>query len=278
VRNSLKISTIAVVAAMFMTIPGSAATVNIGGTGSGGLLNLGGTDSTDPTADVLTNGSVNGGSPNGIATTNAPKNGSGPTTADLSLGGTGGSGDADGSVLLDLFGTGGGDDAVVALGSGNGTDSGATLDLFGNGGSGGTGGTGGAGSGGSPGTDGLFGPSGGNIGVTSTGGVRVASLDAKANGKCFAPDPTQIAHLTNRHVYTDAMFSSWVSTSAISVIDTRLCDTARRTISNDPNVARLQAFVNGNALVKSTLQKQGRSPSDVIAIDKKGDTLVVYIG
>jgi len=91
VRTSLKISTLAVIAAMLLTVPASALTLNVGGTGSGGVINFGGSN-TDPNVDVLTNGTVNNGSPNGTATSNALNNGGGPTTAALNLGGTGGTG------------------------------------------------------------------------------------------------------------------------------------------------------------------------------------------
>jgi len=275
VRTILKTSTLALVAALLLsTAPASAATLNLGGAGNGGVVNFSGSN-TDPNVDVLTNGTVNNGSPNGTATSNALNNGGGPTTASLGLGGTGGTGDADGSVLLDLFGAGDGNDAAVALGSGNGTDGGAALDLFGNGGGGGSG-AGGAGSGGD-----LFGPSGSGNGGTGNGvtanGIRVASLDNSANTRCFAPDPTQIARLTNRHDYSEATLSSWVNASSITIIKTNLCDAARTSIVRDGNVARLQAFVNGNPVLKSFLAKQGQSANDVIAIDKKGDTLTVYV-
>jgi hypothetical protein len=271
VKTGLKISALAVIAAMLLTAPASSATINIGGTGNGGLLNFGGSN-TDPNVDVLTNGSA-AGAPNGTATTNALNNGGAPTTADVILGGTGGTGNTNGNVLLDLFGTGDGSDAAVALGSGNGTDGGAALDLFGNGGAG----TGG-GSGGTGGTNGdLFGPSGGSNGSVTTNGIRVASLDSTANARCFAPDATQIARLTSRHDYDDATLSGWVHASSVSIVDTGLCDSAKTTIARDANVAHLQAFVNGSPALRSMLAKQGRSASDVIAADRKGSTLTLYV-
>ena len=271
-RTGLKISTIAVAVAILTAAPAYALTVNLGGSGSGGIVNLGGSN-TDPTADVLTNGTASG-APNGTAKTNALNNGGGPTTADLNLGGTGGTGPSNGNVLLDLFGAGDGNDAAVALGSGNGTDGGAALDLFGNG----NGGAGG-GSGGTGGNDDLFGPAGGtgNSDTLSAGNIRIASLDSTANARCFAPDATQIARLTNRHDYDAVPLSSWVDASSVSIVNTGLCDSARMKIARDANVARLQTFVDGNAAIKSMLAKQGRSPTDVIALDKKGGTLVVYV-
>jgi hypothetical protein len=272
VKTGLKISALAGIAAMLLTVPASSATINIGGTGSGGLITLGGSN-TDPNADVLTNGSTSG-APNGTATTNALDTGGGPTMADLTLGGTGGSGNTNGNVLLDLFGTGGGNDAAVALGSGNGTDGGAALDLFGNGGGGTGNGTGGTAS---PNGD-LFGPSGGsNGGSLATNGIRVASLDNAATGRCFNPDATQIARLTNRHDYDAATLSGWVNAATVSIVNTGLCTSARNAIARDANVARLQAFVNSTPALKSMLAKQGRSAADVIAVDRKGSTLTLYV-
>jgi len=260
----------AIVVAMLAVAPAYALTLNLGGTGSGGLVNVGGSN-TNPTVDVLTDGTASG-APNGTATTNALNTGGGPTTADINLGGTGGTSPTSGNVLLDLFGTGGGNDAAVALDSGNGTDGGAALDLFG------TGGGGAVPNGGSGGD--LFGPAGGagNSGGSLTGSnIRIASLDTAANAKCFAPDSTQIARLTNRHDYDAVPLSSWIEASSVSIVNTGLCNSARTTISHDPNVARLQSFINGTPALKSILAKQGRSASDVIALDRKGSTLVVYV-
>ena len=271
-KTSLKTSAIAKLVAMLAVAPAYAVSLNLGGTGSGGLVNGGGTN-TNPTVDVLTNGTA-AGAPNGTATTNALNNNGGPTTADLTLGGTGTNG-TNGNVLLDLFGNGDGNEAAVALGSGNGTDGGAAVDLFGNGGTGGGAGTGGGTSGGD-----LFGPPGGNgsSGGTITGsGIRIASLDSAANARCFAPDATQIARLTNRHDYSESTLSDWVNASSVSIVTTGLCDSARLKITQDGNVARLQAFVAGNPAIKSMLAKQGRSASDVIAVDWKGGTLTIYV-
>ena len=41
--------------------------------------------------------------------------------------------------------------------------------------------------------------------------------------------------------------------------------------------AKLQAFVSGSAVIRANLTKAGRSPSDVIAVDKSGNTLVIYV-
>lgn len=241
----------------------------------GGLVNLGGSN-TDPNVDVLTNGATGGATPTGTATTNALNNGGGPTTADVVLGGGGPTGGTNGNVLLDLFGPGAGNDAAVALGTGNGTDGGVGVDLFGNGAGTGGGAGGGAGAGGGTNGD-LFGPAGGSGNSGTIGnGIRVASLDS-SNGRCFAPDATQIARLTSRHDYDGATLSNWVKASTISVVSTRLCDSAKMTISGDANVARLQAFVNSSPAIKSTLARQGRSANDVIGVDRKGSTLVVYV-
>ena len=271
-QNSFRISAIAVMVAMLTAAPASALTLNLGGTGSGGLVNVGGSN-TDPTVDVLTNGAA-GGTPTGTASTNALNNGGSPTTANVTLGGAG-AGNTNGNVLLDLFGAGNGNEAAVALGSGSGANSGAAVDLFGTGETGGGAGTGGTGSGGD-----LFGPPGGNGGPGGTrvaNGIRTASLDNVGRTRCFAPDATQIARLTNRHAYDAATLSRWVDGASVSIVDTGLCDSARTAIARDPNVAQLQSFVMANDAIKSMLAKQGRSARDVIAIDKKDGTLVVYV-
>jgi len=264
-RTNLQISAIAIAAALLVALPTYAATINIGGAGNGGLVNVTGTNGTDPHVDALTST----GAPTGTANTNALNNGNDPTTADINLGGNGGS---SGNVLLDLFGDGGGNDANVTLGTEGGSPAGgnqAAVDLFGNGtgadGSGGTGG--GTGTGGINGgsTDDLFGPANGS------GGIKVASLNG--NVKCFTPNATQLAKLTGRHTYGPATFSAWAEMSSVKIVDVGLCNGVGTDISSDPNIAKLQAFVSGSAVIRANLAKAGRSPGDVIAVDKSGSTV-----
>jgi len=282
-RNNLRISTIAVLAAMLIAGSASAATVTVGG--NGGLLGGGGGGST---VDAGVN--TGGGSGNDVTLDINDPNGhtvlldlgntvsDGGTTGTVDLGGTdqpnsaninlGGTGGTNGDVLLDLFGTGGANGDVALNTGSNGVGGVSTdpvvLDLFGNGDDGANG------------TNGINGTNGNGSNATINGaGVRVVA--ARANAKCFAPNAAQIEKLANRHTYGDATVGGWAGASRLRVIDVGLCKNAGATISGNANVDRLQSLVAGNAGLMASLSKSGRSANDVIAVDKNGQTLTVYV-
>jgi hypothetical protein len=260
----------------------SVASVNLGnGTGTGnvsGLVTLGGTDQ-----DVLIDLFGLGGSdvdPTVTASIGGLLGtGGGNTNANVTIG-NGGTG-----LLDDLFGAGagaGGDTSTtIDLGS---LGTGGLLDLFGPGADPGTGsgaGSGGPGSG--SGTGGTGAGSGigepGTIGGTS--GVRVASIDPSASAACFTPDAQQISTLLNRHSYSAETTASWGSISAVQVIEIGLCDPARAQISQmaaaSGNYAMLQDFIDGQAAIRAGLSKSGHTLGDVVAVDRNGNQLIVYV-
>ncbi|MGN6157216.1 MAG: hypothetical protein ACTHNL_03920 [Devosia sp.] len=299
----LKVSALAIAVALLATAPASALSLNLGGNGSGGgLLGLGGSGSGGSTATVntdtnglLDNGSgtvtigsnLLGGPNDNDATANLNLGGAGsggvidllgngssgtPTTADVNLGGTSGT---NGNVLLDLFGDGSSNpNARVDLGNsavtgGSGSD--AVLDLFGTGT-----GSGGSGTGTGTGTDGNSGVGIGTPGAATTGTVAIASLDGAAKG-CFTPNANQVAKLASRHAYVESTFSSWAGVSQLKVVDIGLCRGAGTAITSQSNVGRLQAFVSDHAALRDGLGKLGHKPADVIAADRSGNVLTVYV-
>lgn len=308
-KTNFKLSTVALLAAMLTTLPASAAVINLGGNGSnGGLLDLGGTGTSNTNAVVDTGNLLgnSGTNPTANASTDLLGSGANPTTANVNLGGTGNN-----ATLLDLFGTGNSDPTTANVtlgGAGNGTSGNAVLDLFGSDGSANpnatvslgspgdvvsTGDTGrridlfggGDGTNGTNGTNetngtngsGIFGGNGGSPGTTiSTGGLRVASVDTRA-GACFTPNAQQIAKLTSRHVYEPATFSTWSGATSIKIIDAGICDSAASSLNSQPNIGRLQSYLDSNAPLKAGLGKAGRSPNDVVAVDRNGSDLVVYV-
>lgn len=307
--NNLKISAIALTAAMFVT-GASAASINVGG-GNGGLVNLGGGSGGGSTANAtvdLGNGGGNGGllnlgGPGNDATVDLNLNDPNANTATIDLGNTLGNGGTNATVdlgggtngsLVNLFGTGNPTTATVNLGGADGTNGSALLDLFGNGGDGvnadvalntgtlvdlfgngngdgGTGATGGSGSGSSGG--GLSGPGNGGSTIVRGGVTTVRAFSTK----CFTPNASQIEKLANRHVYGNATFATWAGSSNLKIVDVGLCNGAGTAISANANVDRLQSFVASNAVLKASLGKAGHGPGDVIGADKNGQTLTVYV-
>lgn len=298
----LKVSALAIAAALLATAPASAVSLNLGGNGSGGLLGLGSSSGTGSTATVNadTNGLLDNGTGTATVGTNllgGPNdddatanlnlgsagnggvidllgNGSSgtPTTADVNLGGSSGT---NGNVLLDLFGDGSSNpNARVDLGNSAVTGDGSTdavLDLFGT-----STGSGGDGTGTGTGTDGNGGVGIGTPGAATTGTIAIASLDGAAKG-CFTPNANQVAKLASRHAYVGSTFSSWAGVSQLKVVDIGLCQGAGTAITSQSNVGRLQAFVSDHAALRDGLGKLGHKPADVIAADRSGNVLTVYV-
>jgi hypothetical protein len=295
VKATLRISAIALAVALLTAVPVSAASINIGGNGP--LLGVGGS-TNDPTATVAGsgNGGVLGGdsllgiggsdTPTGNATTNLLDNNGGPTTADVTLGNTPATGNTTGNAQIDLFGNG--SDADVTLGSGATGTADVAVDLFGNGSAGdstggvdvgggllgGTGGTGGAGgvggSGGSGAPIDIFGNGSGG-----SSGNRVASINSTA---CLTPNVQQTAKLVGRHQYTAQTVTSWNGITQIRIVDARLCKGVGASLATDPNIARLQTIIAKSPAIRASLAEQGHSTGDVIAVDRSGNALLVYVG
>jgi|GEM_PF-6590306 len=268
--------------------------VNIGGTddgavtvGKGGdLLNIGGDDGATVDVDLGTGskGLLNLG-------------GDDPVTANVNLGSKG---ETDANVLLDLFGSADdadGTTADVTVGTGTGGAD-VVADLFGNSGSGAGGGIvaqppliqvgpvvpipGGIGSsgngaapGGNAGDVADAGPTGGGM-IAAPGAVAPGAVVRRGAG-CFTPTAAQADRLANRHAYGSATFASWADVTSLKVVDVNLCGGAGAAIGASANVDRLQSFVAGNAALKTGLGKTGRSPDEVIAVDKTGRTLTLYV-
>jgi hypothetical protein len=170
-------------------------------------------------------------------------------------------------VILDLFG----DD-----GSGGGSGAGGGGGAGGNGAGGGNGGPGSGGNG-----NGLL-PGGAGNGVGGGGGnsfgirgLQVASLGPTTN--CFAPTTEQMAKLVSRHDYGPTTFSAWTNIGNLKIVQIGLCTSAKAQITGVANVGRLQTFIRGNAAIRAGLTRNGHSPDDVIAVDKQGNTLILYV-
>ncbi|MEQ1901315.1 MAG: hypothetical protein ABL866_11335 [Devosia sp.] len=242
---------VALVVTALLTMPAGALSLKLGGNS---LLNLGGSNSNQ------TNAAIN------------------VDTGDLTGNGSAGVGLSDTSI--ELFGSPGSDDAGLSLGTGDdllgdlfgtgGTETSASVDL---------------------GLDGLldlFGPagntspSGGDTGNGSgSSGVKVAALGDPDATACFVPDGTQMDRLVNRHRYDAATISSWRGANAIQVIEVGLCpDAAMRLaeiVAANRNVMALQSYLSGESTIRSQLGAQGHSVEDVVAVDRSGATLVIYV-
>jgi hypothetical protein len=257
--------------------------------------------------DILTNGLDNPVDEGDVARVNAlgGDEGAGETEAVVSLFGAGeNDASADGNLLAGEGATGENAAALSLFGQGDdgaGGGGGEVADTGGPGGGGtGTGGSGGgSGSGGDdsdPTQTGSVGngSAGGNGGSGGSGGgltparpgpnqaaTRVAAVgDAQADANCFTPDETQIDYLLGRNSYDASMTASWSSAANVSIVPVNLCPEARTrldaAIATDPNMDTLQNAVEATALITATLEPQFQA-DDVLAVDKSGEDLTVYV-
>lgn len=316
-RKTVQISTAALIAGLLAIAPVGAQTINLGLNGggasgdgavtidtnslTGGLLGDGGGSSTGSTNGNVTLdlGDVTGGTGGSGGTTGTVGINLNDTGSDdlLDLGGDGTNSSVvvqlandDGSAAADLFGSDQ-DEATISLGglgtSGLGDldvtetagDTALTLDLFGGSDGSGGGGTSGGGTGGTGGTGG----NGGTVvigGGSGGGGSQTAAL-GRTNERCVTPSDQQISTLAGRHNYTSSTFSSWVGASQMQIVKINVCpnavDRVQATLAANANVSRLQSYLGTNAQLRSGLSSKGYSAGDVIATDRNGATLIVYV-
>lgn len=112
--------------------------------------------------------------------------------------------------------------------------------------------------------------------------ARVAATTGaqQAKGSCFSPDDQQIANLRARATYDGSVTASWKSAADISIVPINLCPEARArlaaAIKADANIEYLQAAVAADARLNASLDPS-YDPEDVLAVDKAGDELTVYV-
>ena len=110
------------------------------------------------------------------------------------------------------------------------------------------------------------------------GGTLVASLFSEAGDACFTPNPKQLNTLLSRHIYS----GNWASgVNSIKIVRVPMCDAAVRKISSaiapNPNIQHLQDSLDTSSWVMRKLAASGYSSDRVIAADRSGSTLVVYV-
>ena len=254
-----------VVAAGLMCSSADALSLGLG-TGKGGLINTGG--GNGGLINVNTGGGDSGGS--------GGSSGVGGTVGGLLSGGS-----TENSVGGLVVGTNGpsptGTSATISgpglngLGGLTGGVSGLLNSLFGSvngilpGVGGGANGGGGDGSGGSAGTG--FG-----------GGGMSVSYDPATKTACFMPNSKQLATLLNRHDYA----GNWAQgVTSLKVVKVPICAAALAKIAaaaaTSPNVLHLQDSLGTSSWTTDQLARQGYTGSAVVAADRNGGSMVLYV-
>lgn len=107
-----------------------------------------------------------------------------------------------------------------------------------------------------------------------------ANAAAQARASCFSPDDEQIAYLRGRATYDGSVAATWKSAANISIVPINLCPDAKArlaaAVEADANIQYLQAAVAADPRLKSSL-RPSYDPDDVLAVDKAGDGLTVYV-
>jgi hypothetical protein len=240
VSNFVRLSALAFAAAALLAAPSQAISINLGG--GGPLVEVGHSGSSATVSAGGVRASIGGDIAAGT---------------DVSGGGS----TASANAILDLFGAGDASAKVSGALLGDGTDVDLLLNLFGPA-------AGGGGSGGG------VGGGGGN-----GGGTLVASLGIDGLS-CFTPSDQQIATLLSRH--SDGITgASSTGISNVKVIEVELCPAARLKLQQiaeaNSSLQMLQTYAARQLPIQMGLARSGHTMRDVIAVDRQGNTLVVYV-
>lgn len=98
---------------------------------------------------------------------------------------------------------------------------------------------------------------------------------------CVTLSPAQIDQLEHSRTYNGATFNSWAGANKLKVIPMHICSTGlldvSMTMAADANVEKLQSFLARQQKIRAGLQSQGYAPTDVIAADRDGNFLLVWV-
>lgn len=219
----------------------------LGGGGSALNVDLSGITGNATTASVILPGE-NGSSGDAVE------------TATNGVGGTASGVTGEGGTLDDLLGSG-------ILGDG----------LGGLAGAGGAGGPGGAGAGPAGGFGGAVRGSGG-----AGGAITLASLATRPSLKgCVSAAGRSVLSFAARQDYSSREIARWNSASDVRLVPVAICSSAHatvaRAVSRSPNIVRLQGAAMADPLISASLGNSRFDARDVLAVQKRGRVLEVYV-
>jgi len=249
-RHFYAITALVIAAAMIST---SAEALSLGlGSGKGGLINTGGGNGGLINVNTGSGDSSGSGGSSGVGGTVGGILSGGSTQNDVGGVQVGTSGPSPTGTSLSL--TGGGLNSVNGL----------LNSLFGT--------VNGLVPGGDPGSPTPLPIEGGGIVPASFGGANAGAVG------CFMPNAGQMATLFSRHDYA----GNWTQgATRLKVIKVPMCSAALARVAaaaaGNANVLHLQGTVAGSSWVTGQLAQQGFTGSAVVAADRQGGTLVVYV-
>ena len=136
----------------------------------------------------------------------------------------------------------------------------------------GTGGGNGSGNGGTGGGNG----GGGNGGGGTGGGILIAELGAP--DICATPSSARINALLRSQSYDYSMLAQ---ATRVRIVPVEIClsvrDRLNATLANTASVAQLQQFLSTSSSVERSLSRAGYGLANVVAVDRNGSTLIVYV-
>jgi hypothetical protein len=81
--------------------------------------------------------------------------------------------------------------------------------------------------------------------------------------------------------YTNSEVRSWSGASRLEVMPIGMCASARQAVSKaiprTPNIVALQGAVAGQPIIANSLEQRHYQANDVLAVQKRGKTLAVYV-
>lgn len=164
------------------------------------------------------------------------------------------------------LGTGGSSGTSLSAGLGLNLD-GLDLGLGGTGGSGGNGGNGGNG-----------GSGGGTVILVGTGG---GGGGFGSPGQCSLDMGQQVLQLAANGKVSRGVIAGWQQAANVQVVPVKLCATTRQQVARilgaSSKVQLLQGAAAADVLISASLSRTRYDAGDVFAIERRGDSLTVYV-
>ena len=102
----------------------------------------------------------------------------------------------------------------------------------------------------------------------------------KRAAKCLSPNRAQLAHLLSRNQYAPEMGVGWAR-ARVKLVPVNICAEARAAVSSalsaDSNIAVLRSIIADTRKVRRSLSRERHDDDDVLAIDQKNGSVIVYV-
>jgi hypothetical protein len=125
------------------------------------------------------------------------------------------------------------------------------------------------------------GTSGGGVTAPGSGGGAGNLLASVGANGCLSPDDEWAISLLTGARYDSRTIASWSKATSVNILSLELCPTVKGKITSavkgNSDIAKMRLAASQDALISVSLDRNRHSPADILAIERQGSTLVVYV-